>query len=91
MVKVLGKIKYLFDVKFPEDGFTEEQEKAYHRIADDIGADFEPFYLEDECTDWPECPNEEEKNSHRKRSKKQFGPTFSAKCIQMKRTGLSLV
>ncbi|WP_171922965.1 PAAR-like domain-containing protein [Salmonella bongori] len=61
VVKVLGKIKYLFDVKFPEDGFTEEQEKAYHRIAEDIGADFEPFYLEDECTDWPECPNEEEK------------------------------
>lgn len=62
VVKVLGKIKYLFDIKFPEDGFVEGQEKAYNRIADDIGADFKPFYLEDECQDWPEeCPNETKK------------------------------
>lgn len=59
VVKFFGKIKYLFDIKFPDDGFTSGQEEAYKRIAKDIGAEFKPFYLEEECPDWPEkCPNE---------------------------------
>ncbi|ECE6019211.1 hypothetical protein DL121_13345 [Salmonella enterica subsp. enterica] len=60
LIKIKNRISQLLDIKFPKDGFAKGQREAYEEIAEDIGADFKPFYLNRECPDWPDCPNEEE-------------------------------
>lgn len=58
IIKTANKIKMLFDVKFPGDRFADGQEAAYKEIAKDLKATFKPFWLKDDCPDWPECPKE---------------------------------
>lgn len=58
ILSAAGKILRIYDIKFPKDGFTTEQLRDYQRIADESDAEFDGYYLDKRCSDWPPtCPN----------------------------------